>query len=199
MKGDDIVSNRIRASKPAAYEFEITLCDVHPSVWRRFCVPANITFQRLHDVIQVVMGWENYHLYEFRFGKTRISTPDDEFEVDATHFDARRKRLPSLGFDRDDVLGYLYDFGDNWMHVLRVIRPIYDLGDRPAYACLDGARSCPPEDVGGPHGYADFLKIISQPNHPEYEHMRLWSGGTFSPMRFDKEAVNQELWRRFME
>ncbi|MDP9729367.1 plasmid pRiA4b ORF-3 family protein (plasmid) [Alicyclobacillus sp. TC] len=59
--------------------------------------------------------------------------------------------------------------------------------------------SDPPEDVGGAMGYALFLQIISQPSHPEYEEMKTWSGGNFSPTLFDKDAVDEELLRRFMK
>lgn len=187
-------------SKPIAYEFELTLCEVRPVVWRRFRVPANITFQRFHEVIQIVMGWQDYHLYEFRFGNVRASVPDGEyFILDDTHFDARRKRLRSFGLERNDILGYLYDFGDDWMHTLRVMYPIYDLRDQPDYLCIDGGRACPPEDVGGAVGYAHFLQIISQPSHPEYEEMRTWSGGNFSPTLFDRDAVNEELRRKLIK
>ncbi|MCL6600962.1 MAG: plasmid pRiA4b ORF-3 family protein [Alicyclobacillus macrosporangiidus] len=184
--------------RPIGYEFEITLCGVHPTVWRRFRVPANITFQRLHEVIQIVMGWTDYHLYEFRYGNVRIGIPDDEtFILDATHFDARWKRLPSFSFDRNDVLGYLYDFGDDWMHTLHLVMPIYHLPDERAYFCVDGENACPPEDVGGWMGYEHFLHVIGDPNHPEHEAMQVWSGGHFDPFRFDKDAVNRVLRERF--
>ena len=47
----------------------IALDDVRPLVRRRIEVPLTIRLDRLHQVFQVVMGWENYHLYEFRIGR----------------------------------------------------------------------------------------------------------------------------------
>jgi hypothetical protein len=187
--------------KPVAYEFEVTLCDVRPTVWRHFQVPADITFHRLHEVIQLVMGWQDYHLYEFRFGNLRASVPDPDgyYTVDETHFDSRRKRIGSLGLEPNDVLGYLYDMGDDWMHTLRMTYPIYDLDDGPPYACLDGEGACPPEDVGGPPGYEHFLTIVSEPDNPEYAAMMEWSGGNFDPKVFDKKSVTRELRRRFVK
>lgn len=49
----------------AVYQFKVTLKDVHPPVWRRFQVASDITLYRLHLVLQAVMGWWNYHLYQF--------------------------------------------------------------------------------------------------------------------------------------
>lgn len=193
------MSFKVNKPKPVAYEFEITLCEVQPVVWRRFRVPANITFQRLHEAIQVIMGWQDYHMYEFRFGNIRVSVKDDEsFVVDETHFDARRKSIPSFGLERNDVLGYVYDFGDDWMHTVRVTFPVYDLRDQPDYWCLDGGGVCPPEDVGGAMGYAHFLQIIRQTSHPEHEGMKTWRGDNSSPTVFDKNPVNEALCKRFM-
>lgn len=136
--------------KPLYYEFEITLGGVRPPVWRVFRVPANITFNRLHQAIQIVMGWQDYHLYEFRFGPYRVGLPDDEFFiVDKTHFDAMRKRISTFDFEPHDMLAYLYDFGDDWIHSLRVERVGYHPHDRAPYECFSGERACPPEDVGG--------------------------------------------------
>lgn len=61
--------------------------------------------------------------------------------------------------------------------------------------CLAGANACPPEDVGGPPGYIDFLEAISDPNHPDHEDMLDWCGGDFDPTAFDTERVNKLLQR----
>ena len=62
--------------------------------------------------------------------------------------------------------------------------------------CLDGANACPPEDVGGPPGYEDFLAAIRDPAHEEHDAMLEWCGGAFDPTVFDVESVNETL-RRF--
>ena len=54
--------------------------------------------------------------------------------------------------------------------------------------CIEGARCCPPEDVGGPYGYPEFLRVLLTPEPDEIEeqrHLKRWSGGRFDPERFD--------------
>jgi hypothetical protein len=51
--------------------------------------------------------------------------------------------------------------------------------------CLNGACACPPEDCGGTHGYENFLNIIMDPSHEEYDSMLECAGGKFQPEHFD--------------
>ncbi len=55
------------------YLLKVKLLDIEPEIWRRFVVPASITLDRLHDVIQIVMGWTDSHLHEFTIGKKRYT------------------------------------------------------------------------------------------------------------------------------
>jgi len=88
---------------------------------------------------------------------------------------------------------YEYDFGDGWEHEL-LVEKILPAEPGVGYPrCLKGKRACPPEDVGGVWGYADFLEIMRDPNHPEHEDMLEWVGGEFDPEVFDLEEVNAEL------
>ncbi len=66
------------------YLLKIRLLDIEPEIWRRFVVPGSITLDRLHDVIQIVMGWEDYHLHAFTIGKKRY-TENPEFKDDGAH------------------------------------------------------------------------------------------------------------------
>jgi hypothetical protein len=49
---------------------------------------------------------------------------------------------------------------------------------------LGGEHAGPPEDCGGPYGYAEFLAALRNPRHPEHAEMREWAGD-FDPERFD--------------
>jgi hypothetical protein len=71
---------------------------------------------------------------------------------------------------------YEYDFGDSWTHriVLEKILPSSATPKTPK--CIAGARACPPEDCGGPYGYAEFLMAIKDPSRPEHEEMLDWIG-----------------------
>ena len=80
-------------------------------------------------------------------------------------------------------LDYLYDFGDGWEHrvVLEKILPLPADGKAPPPRCTGGRRACPPEDCGGPWGYASLLEALADPKHPEHEQMREWVGGHYDP------------------
>ena len=93
-----------------------------------------------------------------------------------------------------DSMVYVYDLGDKWRHqvVLEKILPS-DAATNPV--CLDGERRCPPEDVGGPSGYDEFLQVIFEPGHDEFKNFRGWAGGKFHAEEFDLGAVNTLLGR----
>jgi Plasmid pRiA4b ORF-3-like protein len=59
--------------------------------------------------------------------------------------------------------------------------------------CVAGERRCPPEDVGGPHGYQEFLEAVFDPTHEEFENYRQWAGDPVHAEEFDLEAVNAKL------
>jgi hypothetical protein len=50
----------------------VELLDVQPLVWRRVRVPVTMTLRALHGVLQLVMGWQDCHLHEFRVGEESI-------------------------------------------------------------------------------------------------------------------------------
>jgi len=88
---------------------------------------------------------------------------------------------------------YLYDFGDSWKHEILVESIEVPQTQLRYPVCLAGERSCPPEDCGGPYGYADFLEAIREPDHREHDEMLAWVGGAFDPEAFDLAAVNRKL------
>ncbi|HEY6515848.1 MAG TPA: hypothetical protein VIY50_06860, partial [Steroidobacteraceae bacterium] len=51
---------------------------------------------------------------------------------------------------------------------------------------------CPPEDVGGPHGYAEFLRALGERRHEQHEDMARWIGGVFDPKGFDLNWINRD-------
>jgi len=88
---------------------------------------------------------------------------------------------------------YIYDFGDDWCHKVKVEKIIPLQAPLPLAACLDGENACPPEDVGGPPGYEDFLQALADPAHPEHEDMSEWIDGDFDPTEFSVAEVNARL------
>jgi Plasmid pRiA4b ORF-3-like protein len=184
-------------TKPAgeSYQLKVTLKDIKPPIWRRLLV-SDCSLTRLHEVLQVAMGWENYHLYSFEVGGTSYTDPRGAADLDME--DAGRAKLSEVLLKEKAKLRYTYDFGDNWEHEV-VVEKILPPGEGPKNpGCLDGKRACPPEDVGGPWGYQDFLEAISDPGHEQHEELMEWSGGDFDPEAFDLQAVNKGL-RRLKE
>ena len=173
------------------YLLTIRLLEIEPEIWRRFVVPASISLDRLHDVIQIVMGWTDSHLHEFTFGKKRY-TEYPEYKDDG--LECGRYRLGNLIKQKGRTFKYQYDFGDCWEHELTLEENRYFKPEiRSEIACLAGARACPPEDVGGIPGYYDFCKALGDPRHEEHERLMEWSGGNFDSQKFDADAVNWEL------
>jgi hypothetical protein len=153
--------------------------------------PSSITLDRLHDVIQIVMGWTDSHLHEFTIGKKRY-TEYPESKEDG--FECGKYRLSDLIKRKGRTFGYLYDFGDNWKHELIIEESRYFNPElRTEIACLDGTRACPPEDVGGVSGYYKFCKVQKDPTYEEYESYMEWSGRNYDSESFDADAVNWEI------
>ncbi len=173
------------------YLLKIQLLDIEPAIWRRFWVPASITLDRLHDVIQIVMGWTDSHLHEFTIGKKRY-TEYPESKEDG--LECGRYRLGELIKRKGRTFSYLYDFGDSWEHELVLEESRYFNPElRMELACLEGEQACPPEDVGGTPGYIEFCNALKDPNHKEHKSYMEWSGGDFDSERFDSGLVNWEL------
>lgn len=177
------------------YQIQVSLKNISPKIWRRLLIPADIPLQDFHKVIQTSMGWWNYHLHQFmKDGKYYLEkTEYDDFWDEMVHVDYSELKLCDLLKKENDKIGYEYDFGDGWLHDI-VLEKILDQDSGVNYPqCVAGKRNCPPEDCGGPYGYSNFLKIISNPRDKEYKEMIEWAGGKFDPEAFDKEAINNLL------
>jgi hypothetical protein len=177
------------------YQIKVTLIGTHPPVWRRIVVPGNTTLLKLHDILQIVMGWEDYHLHLFTLDGENYGDPeDDEYGLLGT-MPEQNYRLSELIHGEGQRFVYKYDFGDGWIHGLRVenVGPAREGVRYPV--CMAGRRACPPEDVGGIGGYARFLEAIRDPDDPEHDEYLQWVGGEFDPEEFDLEPVNEQLRR----
>lgn len=131
-----------------------------PVVWRRFQV-LNCTLPEFHEIVQIVMGWENKHPYCFEIAGTRYCDPSLCEDLDCA--DGRRVKLGHLVKDWEQHIEYLYDFGDNWRHTVEIESGFEPEEAAGFLACLEGSGNCPPEDVGGPSGCAELLKERSRP------------------------------------
>lgn len=174
------------------YDLRIELEDIEPLIWRRILVPGKITLPRLHDLLQLVMGWTNSHLHSFEIGERT-------FGMDGTDLE-ELNMLNEKKFTLDEVLGdsireftYDYDFGDSWRHHITVTPIAKPRTDWSYPLCVAGAGAAPPEDVGGVGGYEEFLSAIKDPKHEEHDRMLEWVGGAFDPAGFDLNEINRTL------
>ncbi len=174
------------------YQLKVTLLAVEPAVWRRILVPGHMTLDRLHTVIQKALGWTDTHLHEFLVREQRYGQPDPE-EPDVGLAPEWKAALHTVAPTQGLRFEYLYDFGDQWTHEVLVERIAVEPKELRHPVCLAGERACPPEDSGGPDGYAEFLQAIRDPDHPRYTEMLEWASGDFDPEAFDLSAVNRKL------
>lgn len=168
----------------------LELNEIKPPIWRRIAVPASITLDLLHDVIQVAMGWEDYHLHQFDIvGRRYTEDPEEPDHGEDENGVVLGDRIHQVG----SRFAYLYDFGDGWRHTVRVER-VERIPENHAVdiACLAGRRRCPPEDVGGPSGYATYLEALAHPHHEEHKSMLRWRG-PFDADAFNLDEVNLRL------
>ncbi|MDX1997214.1 MAG: plasmid pRiA4b ORF-3 family protein [Thermoanaerobaculia bacterium] len=174
--------------------FHVQLDGLLPAIWRRLEIRADRTFWDLHCAIQDAMPWEDLHLHEFRFPEPSllppIGIPDPDFPEDASRELASWRVPLATGFVGDArVCNYLYDFGDEWHHTVTLeARERTRPGVRYP-RCTGGERACPPEDVGGPPGYFEFLTAMLNPAHPEHQSYREWVGRSWDPSAFAFEDV----------
>jgi hypothetical protein len=170
-------------------------------IWRRVEIYANTDFEKLHEIIQVVMGWQNYHLYEFVINDEHIMPEDDSFETPVSKYNLSTKLKKIL--KRGQIFEYIYDLGDNWRHIIEVEDVIHrryqDIGkdvmngiDKKYPYCLDGAKKCPPEDVGGVQGYYRVVESMNTKDE-EYEENLEWFGSHYDEDDFDIKTVNNRL------
>ena len=170
----------------------IQLEDSSPLIWRRVRVPLDTSLDELHYVIQMTMGWTNAHQFVFRIGEKEYQHADEDSFLDADFSEETDISLKkALG--KAKSFNYTYDFGDGWEHRITVESIEKKSDDWNFPVCLAGAHACPPEDVGGIPGYADFCQKLADPRSTEYEETLLWAGGAFDPLSFDINRVNREL------
>jgi hypothetical protein len=163
---------------------------IRPPIWRRVLVASNLRLAGLHQVIQTVFDWTDSHLHQFEIAGRRLGVPGD---FDQEILDEAQLTISEALGNGVKRFSYIYDFGDDWGHEIVVEKVIRGNsgGERPV--CLGGRRHRPPEDCGGPPGYAEFLDAIRDPRHPEHKAMLDWVGGDFDPEAFDVATVNRGL------
>ena len=99
------------------------------------------------------------HLIEV--GDARYGFGNNEFDEDEQ--DGSAVLLGDLGLRQGDRFRYIYDFGDDWQHLVTVEAVRRDVRSTDVPRLIGGERACPPEDCGGVHGYNELLEALAGP------------------------------------
>lgn len=164
-----------------------------PPVWRRLRISADTRLDHLHEIIIAAFGWQGYHMHVFTSGPEEFGSRDPELG----HTDERRVSLGQLIGGIGDRIRYTYDFGDDWEHEI-VVEDLLDADPDIHYPTLVAAKgACPPDDCGGPWGYADLKAILADPNHEQHQEMLDWLGlentTAFDPNTVTLDQLEEEV------
>ena len=182
------------------FTLRIELEGIEPPIWRRIQIDAGQSLWSLHQAIQVAMGWTNSHMHEFVIKKVRYRETNEELDAENAFWGVEVREesevtLTQVMHSRSRFL-YVYDFGDDWRHVIKVEKTEEVLTPRYAWASIvDGGRNCPPEDVGGVWGYLELLDIQKRGAKNSDEALFL----DMLPEGFDPEAFDLEETQAIME
>jgi hypothetical protein len=176
----------------AVLRLKVTLDDVEPKVLRRIEVPADIKLDRLHLTLQAALDWTNSHLFEIRARDVGWGIPSPDWPDGP--LDARKVKLIDVLEDAGTkTLRYLYDYGDGWEHTIKVERMIPADTNIAYPRLIEASGRCPPEDVGGPWGYAEILDALADPDNERHTEIREWVGDDFDPYAFDAEPLRANV------
>lgn len=178
-------------------QLKITLRWSKPPIWRRILVDKTITFEKLHYIIQLAMGWTNSHLYEFDINGQIINGPYEDlnmpFQDAIASINSSKVTLDSFITEIKQKFDYVYDFGDDWVHQI-LVEKFLPLDTQIQYPiCTAGKLNCPPEDCGGIYGFYEILEAIEDPKHPEQADLLEWLGEEYDSTYFDKNDINQKF------
>lgn len=182
------------------YQLKINIDLNGHDIWRRVLVPSIYSFRHLHNLIQTVFDWQDYHLHEFEVEREKHRNikimMDDSHEtleyVNDEDFEMIQERFVALEdiFPKYKKVRYVYDFGDSWTHTITLENVLNSHEGKAIY--LEGFGERPPEDVGGEGGFEEYLKVIGDPAHSEYGHMLKWAESQRERRRHP-EQINKQL------
>jgi len=180
------------------YQFKITLQGIRPPIWRRIQV-KDCSLDKLHEHIQTAMGWTNSHLHQFMIGGVLHGDLEllcESWQDEIQPVDSMHTRISTIVPENGRQLRfeYEYDFGDGWKHEILFEGCLRAERGARYPLCVDGARACPPEDVGGTSGYEEYLEVLANPEHEEHDSYLRWRG-RFDPEQFEADKATKRMRR----
>jgi len=189
-----MTSSRAIDSFTEVATLRIELKGSDPVIWREVEVPTSITLKVLHDIVQVTMGWMDYHLWQFVIAGQAYGLPMDEDWGTAPRKVAVRVRLRDVLSPGTTTIDYTYDFGDDWEHRL-IVSDVRSGDPGTGYPrFIGGQRDCPPEDCGGIPGFYEMLEARSDPTHPDHAQISEWLD-EYDPDELDDFPIQVALGR----
>ncbi|HAJ93773.1 MAG TPA: plasmid pRiA4b ORF-3 family protein [Synergistaceae bacterium] len=201
----------------SAHEIKIELKDFEPLIWRKVVIPTEMTFENLHMVIQIAMGWQDYHLYSFEipdinhkivcdedvYDDLKVWCKENQEQLKRGETGEYIKKMAEMKVKKSwnteidtyikkvNTFQYTYDFGDYWEHLITF--EVTDEDWKVSYpVVVEGKGACPPEDVGGIGGYERFLRILKNTRDPDHRMMKEW-GESQLYRPFSRKATNYAL------
>ena len=170
----------------------ITLNDVLPEVSRVVAVPLGIYLDTVHLVLQAAMGWSNTHLWLIEAGGCTWGVPDADFH-DGTLPADRTTLIDMVADTGTNRFDYIYDFGDQWVHTVKIVKPMAAAPGVAYPLLIDAVGRCPLEDSGGPWGYAELLEALQDPAHPRRAEVTEWPGLEFDPRKVNRARLEEAV------
>ncbi|QNE22563.1 plasmid pRiA4b ORF-3 family protein [Kribbella qitaiheensis] len=198
---------RPRRDDVVTYQVRVDLEGTKPPLWRRLELSSDLLLNEVHDILQVAFGWTDSHLHEFASGKDYYDRAAEHYlcpfqaEEGETGIPEEDVRLDEVLAKPGDKLFYLYDFGDDWTHVIKLEAERPRDESAPSAVCTDGRRPGPSEDCGGVHGY-ELIVAAVDPRHPEHAeavagYAQLYGADAdpsgYTPNPLDLEWINKTL------
>lgn len=188
--------------EPQIYQLRAVLRGISPLIWRRLLVRSDSTVAQLHEALQVAFGSDDEHLNRFEIRGREYAVYRDGGGI--IGIDATGVRLDSLELRRMERFTYEYDFGDSWIHDLR-LEATLPVDPRKTYpVCVAGKCAAPPEDCGGPAAFMENRHYYAARGHgrsPEdvddfldqFDDEDMDGSGDYDPNRFDRRLINRAL------
>jgi hypothetical protein len=174
----------------------VEIDEVTPAVVRRIEVPLDIRLDDLHFVLQIAIGWQNCHPFEFRVdaaGEQKRWGLVDRDDPESSPLPAEHATLADLLALGQRVFQYDYVYGEDWTHTIAVEAIAAAEVDVRYPRLLDATGRCPPADIGGVSGYETFLRALADPLHLNHEGFREWDDPDFDPQVVDEAALRANL------
>jgi len=170
-------------------QIKVWLLGISPMVWRRLVVPSTCTLHELHGVIQIAMGWEGIHLYQFCLRSCRCSS----WKLAAS---SPEVTLAALRLRKSARFAYQYDLNIPWRHEVRIEDHLPAEPGKAHPRCIGGNGACPPEDCDGPAGFMAGRKaMLSLDGLEDLDTMAEIIGQVVQERRIDLLDDEETRWR----